>query len=113
MIRRLADEACVPCGEGEGPLPAAELAALCEMLNRWRLDHRGGVARIMKVFEFHSSDAGQEFAQRLVSLAEREDHHPEIHREETRVTVVWWTHRIRGLHRNDFIMAARTDRLLD
>ncbi len=111
MIRRLADERCFPAREGDSPLSGEELAELCEALNRWKLDHREGVARIMKVFSFRSAADRQTFAQGLATLAEREDHHPEIVVEETRVTVVWWTHRLRGLHRNDFIMAAKTDRL--
>jgi len=45
------------------------------------------------------------------SLAEAEGHHPAMLTEWGRVTVTWWTHKIRGLHRNDFVMAAKTDRL--
>jgi 4a-hydroxytetrahydrobiopterin dehydratase len=45
-------------------------------------------------------------------IAEEEGHHPSILTEWGRVTVTWWTHKIKGLHRNDFIMAAKTDRLL-
>jgi len=45
-------------------------------------------------------------------IAEAEDHHPLVVTEWGRVTVQWWTHKIGGLHQNDFIMAAKTDRLL-
>jgi len=46
-------------------------------------------------------------------LADAEDHHPTLLVEWGRVTVSWWTHSLGGLHRNDFVMAARTDRILD
>jgi 4a-hydroxytetrahydrobiopterin dehydratase len=49
------------------------------------------------------------FTNQIASLAETEDHHPLIITEWGRVTVHWWTHKIKGLHRNDFIMAAKTD----
>jgi 4a-hydroxytetrahydrobiopterin dehydratase len=45
-------------------------------------------------------------------LAEEEDNHPMIVTEYGRVTVTWWTHKIKGLHKNDFIMAAKTDQLI-
>ena len=51
------------------------------------------------------------FTNRVGALAEAEDHHPALLTEWGRVTVTWWTHKIRGLHRNDFIMASKTNRL--
>jgi 4a-hydroxytetrahydrobiopterin dehydratase len=52
-----------------------------------------------------------DFTNKVGGLAEEEDHHPAILTEYGKVTVVWWTHAIKGLHRNDFIMAAKTDQL--
>ena len=49
---------------------------------------------------------------RVGALAESEGHHPALLTEWGRTTVTWWTHKIRGLHRNDFIMAAKTDSLV-
>jgi 4a-hydroxytetrahydrobiopterin dehydratase len=51
------------------------------------------------------------FTQRVGELAEEEGHHPMLRTEWGKVTVSWWSHKIRGLHRNDFIMAAKTDAL--
>ena len=53
-----------------------------------------------------------ELTNKIAAIAEEEDHHPLINLEWGRVTVAWWTHLIKGLHKNDFIMAARTDQLL-
>ncbi|HSE95394.1 MAG TPA: 4a-hydroxytetrahydrobiopterin dehydratase, partial [Methylomirabilota bacterium] len=55
--------------------------------------------------------AALDFTNRVGALAEAEGHHPALLTEWGRVTVSWWTHAIRGLHRNDFVMAAKTDRL--
>jgi len=54
----------------------------------------------------------QSLTNRVGALAEAEGHHPALLTEWGRVTVTWWTHKIRGLHRNDFIMAAKTDGLV-
>ena len=53
--------------------------------------------------------AGLKFVSKVANLAEEEDHHPEIILEWGKVTVSWWSHKIKGLHKNDFIAAAKTD----
>ena len=53
------------------------------------------------------------FTNRVGQIAEEEDHHPALLTEWGKVTVSWWTHKIRGLHRNDLIMGAKTDELYE
>ena len=48
---------------------------------------------------------------KIANLAEQEDHHPKISLEWGKVSVLWWSHKIKGLHRNDFICASKTDDL--
>ena len=67
---------------------------------------------ISKTFEFNSYLDGIDFVNEIANLAEQEDHHPEIILEWGKVTVVWWSHKIMGLHKNDFICAAKTDSIL-
>ena len=69
------------------------------------------IARLERVFHFPSFADALAFTNRVGALAEEEGHHPALLTEWGRVTVTWWTHKIRGLHRNDFIMAAKTDAL--
>jgi 4a-hydroxytetrahydrobiopterin dehydratase len=69
------------------------------------------VKRLEKVFKFKNFSEALEFTNRVGALAEQEDHHPALLTEWGKVTVNWWTHKIKGLHRNDFIMAAKTDRM--
>src|SRR5207247_9003871 len=72
---------------------------------------RDAIARLERVFHFPTFTAALAFTNRVGALAEAEGHHPALLTEWGRVTVTWWTHKIRGLHRNDFIMAAKTERL--
>ncbi len=62
-------------------------------------------------FKFKNFVQSLEFTNQVGALAEAEGHHPALLTEWGRVTVTWWTHKIKGLHRNDFIMAAKTDQL--
>ena len=89
----------------------AEIAELRPEVRGWRLLERDGIARLERVFQFASFADALAFTNRIGSLAEAEGHHPALLTEWGRVTVTWWTHKIRGLHRNDFIMAAKTDAL--
>ncbi|HMU96796.1 MAG TPA: 4a-hydroxytetrahydrobiopterin dehydratase [Elusimicrobiota bacterium] len=113
MNRRLADEGCRPCDGGASLLAPEELAGLMVSLRLWKLEKIAGVPRIVKTFPFKTFADGMAFARRIADLADAEDHHPTLLVEWGRVTVSWWTHSLGGLHRNDFVMAARTDRILD
>ena len=73
---------------------------------------REGINRLERNFEFPDFVQAMAFTNQVGVLAEEEDHHPAILTEWGRVTVTWWTHKIRGLHRNDFVAAAKTDTLL-
>ncbi len=64
-----------------------------------------------RTFRFRDFAGALAFTARVGAEAEAQGHHPFLLTEWGRVTVTWWTHKIKGLHRNDFIMAARTDRL--
>jgi len=77
----------------------------------WDVVEREGIPRLERVFRFPDFRGALAFTQRVGELAESEHHHPALLTEWGRVTVTWWTHKIRGLHRNDFIMAAKTERL--
>jgi 4a-hydroxytetrahydrobiopterin dehydratase len=89
----------------------AEVAELKREVSGWQLLERDGIARLERVFHFPSFADALAFTNRVGALAEAEGHHPALLTEWGRVTVTWWTHKIRGLHRNDFIMAAKTDAL--
>jgi len=72
---------------------------------------RNGEEQLERTFKFRNFAQALAFTNQVGELAEQEDHHPMMVTEYGKVTVVWWTHKIGGLHRNDFVMAARTDEL--
>jgi 4a-hydroxytetrahydrobiopterin dehydratase len=100
---------CIPCRGGEPPLTEAEIAELKPQVPEWAVVDRDEVLRLERVFKFKNFSTALAFTNRVGELAEAEDHHPTLITEWGRVTVTWWTHKIHGLHRNDFIMAAKTD----
>ena len=100
---------CVPCRGGEPPLSAGEIENFHPEVADWQVVERDGIQMLERVFKFKNFEQALAFTNRVGELAEAEDHHPAILTEWGRVTVTWWTHKIKGLHRNDFIMAAKTD----
>jgi 4a-hydroxytetrahydrobiopterin dehydratase len=92
-------------------LTADELASKLAQVREWHLVKRDGIARIERVFLFPNFAQAMAFAVRVGQEAEEAGHHPAILTEWGRVTVTWWTHRIKGLHRSDFVMASKTDKL--
>jgi 4a-hydroxytetrahydrobiopterin dehydratase len=107
----LTDEKCVPCREGSPRLQGAELDKLLQELPAWKVVERSGIPRLERAFEFEEFSDALAFAVRVGMLAEREDHHPSILVEWGRATVQFWTHKVKGLHRNDAVSAAKTDAL--
>jgi 4a-hydroxytetrahydrobiopterin dehydratase len=105
----LSAERCSACRRDSPRVTEAEIAELTRELRDWQLLERAGIARLERVFQFPNFADALAFTNRVGTLAEAEGHHPALLTEWGRVTVTWWTHKIRGLHRNDFIMAAKTD----
>ena len=93
------------------PLSFVEIADLLPEIPEWQLIDVDGVSRLERVFLFENFSAALTFTNRIAEIAEVEDHHPRIVTEWGRVTVQWWTYAIEGLHKNDFIMAAKTSLL--
>lgn len=105
MIEALAEADCVACRKGATPLPASEVAALLARLPDWALGAAGRT--IERRFGFADFAGGFAFVSRIAAIAEAQDHHPDLGLGWGYVTVRLQTHAIGGLHRNDFIMAAR------
>ena len=102
---------CVACRKGEPTVTEAELAEYSPQVPAWHIIKVDGIDRLERVFSFPNFVDALAFTNKVGELAESEGHHPALLTEWGKVTVTWWTHKIGGLHRNDFIMAARTDQL--
>lgn len=109
----LLNERCVACRRDAPRVTPDEIALLEPQIESWELIERDGVDRLERTFTFPDFRSALAFTNRIGELAESEGHHPAILTEWGRVRVTWWTHKIRGLHRNDFIMAAKTDQIAD
>jgi len=105
----LAKEPCEACRKGAPTVTPEELAELRLQVPDWEVVRREEIDRLERVFTFPDFARALEFTNRVGVLAEAAGHHPALLTEWGRVTVTWWTHKIRGLHRNDFRMAAQTD----
>lgn len=105
----LAAGKCIPCRGGEPALTVAEIADLQLHVPQWQLKEVDGIKRLERVFKFKNYAEAIAFTNKIAAIAEEEDHHPLMVVEWGRVTVQWWTHVVKGLHKNDFIMAAKTD----
>lgn len=107
----LKDMKCSQPKKSEAPLSDVEIAGLHRQVSDWQIVERDGVKRLVRAFKFRNFVEALGFTNRVGDLAEEEDHHPALLTEWGKVTVTWWTHAVDGLHRNDFIMAAKTDGL--
>src|SRR5258706_722931 len=107
----LTQATCIPCRGGVPTLTEAELAQLLPQVPGWKVAEVAGVPRIQREFTFKDFRSAMEFAVQVGELAEREQHHPDIHLSWGKVMVETWTHKIQGLHQNDFILAAKTNAL--
>jgi len=105
----LAEMKCTVCLAGDTPLDKFEITQYRDKVPDWEIVRENEIDRIKRDFKFKDFASALAFTQAVGDLAEEEGHHPIITLQWGKVTVVWWTHEIRGLHPNDFIMAARSD----
>jgi 4a-hydroxytetrahydrobiopterin dehydratase len=104
---------CVACRADAPPATADDIAAWLPQLPGWKIIEREGAPNLERAFKFKNFAQALAFTDHVGDLAEEEGHHPDILTQWGKVTVWWSTHKIKNLHRNDFIMAARTDVIFD
>ena len=110
-METLREMSCVACRSDAPTVTEAEIAELQPQVPEWEIVEQEGIKKLSRVFRFDDFAGALAFTNALGELAEAEDHHPALLTEWGRTTVTWWTHKIKGLHRNDFVMAAKTDEL--
>ncbi len=107
----LTNEKCTACRRDSPRVTEADIQELKPQIPEWTLGEVDGIPRLERIFGFPNFGQALNFTNRIGALAEEEGHHPAILTEWGRVTISLWTHKIRGLHRNDFVMAAKIDLL--
>jgi 4a-hydroxytetrahydrobiopterin dehydratase len=111
-LMKLSEQQCEACRADAPKVTDEELAVLIGEIPDWIPVVRDGILQLERVFSFRNFAEAMAFSNRVAVIAEESGHHPAILTEWGKVTVTWWSHKIRGLHRNDFILAARTDEVL-
>ncbi|HEY6355562.1 MAG TPA: 4a-hydroxytetrahydrobiopterin dehydratase [Burkholderiaceae bacterium] len=107
---KLADRRCVPCEGGVKPYTAAEARALLAKLDpAWRLDE--DAKQLRREFRFKDFFRTMSFVNAVAHIANGEDHHPDLELGYDYCRIRWSTHAVKGLSENDFICAAKIDRL--
>jgi len=102
---------CEACRVGAPTVSDQERDELSIQIPEWQIVRRKDIQRLERAYKFANFVDALAFTNRVGALAEEQGHHPDLLTEWGRVTVTWWSHKIKGLHKNDFIMAAKTDRL--
>ncbi len=102
---------CITVTTNTPRLADREISEFKSKLPEWRVYEKSGELRLERAFTFKDFNQAVAFTNQVAQIANEEDHHPAILTEWGKVTVTWWTHKIRSLHQNDFIMAAKTDKL--
>ena len=100
---------CTPCQGGIPPLALSEAEALLPQAPDWRLLESG--TRLEQRFAFKNFAAALAFVNRVGDLAEAEGHHPDITFGWGYANILFYTHKIGGMHENDFMMAAKVNTL--
>ncbi len=112
-MTELSKRSCEACRIDAPVLQDNEIKELLSQVPSWKVFEEDNVKKIICSFIFLSYEDSLKFLNKVADLAEKEDHHPEIILEWGKVTVTWWSHKIKGLHKNDFICASKTDALFD
>ena len=110
-MEALGELSCVACRSDAPTVTEAEIAELRPQVPEWEIVEQEGIKKLRRAFRFDDFAKPLAFTNALGELAEEEGHHPALLTEWGRTTVTWWTHKIKGLHRNDFVMAAKADEL--
>lgn len=111
-MENLTQQKCTACHKDAPHVTEEEIAELKPQIPDWSIVDVDGESRLERTYKFSDFKTAIAFTNLIGEAAEEEGHHPALLTEWGKVKVSWWTHAISGLHRNDFIMAAKTDQLV-
>ena len=108
-MEELTEQKCVACRAGAPSVTPEEMKSLQPQVPEWQIIIEDAIPKLDRLFMFKNFKDAIAFTDAVGAAAEDEGHHPRLITEWGRVAVTWWTHKIKNLHKNDFIMAAKTD----
>ncbi len=103
---------CEVCRTGAPQATEEEMVGFMAQIPDWQVVEEAGEKQLLRAYKFKNFRKALAFTNLVGEIAEEAGHHPALLTEWGMVTVRWWTHKINGLHKNDFVMAAKTDQLL-
>ncbi len=110
-MNELSQLSCEACRIDAPHVSDEELKTLIKEIPDWSVVNENNILKLRRAFKFKNFIEALDFGNRTGALAEQHGHHPDLFIEWGKITVTWWSHKMNGLHKNDFIMAAKTDRL--
>lgn len=110
-MRKLHEQPCEACSANAPLVSDEELPVLINEIPDWQPVVENNIMKLRREFMFKNFQEALDFTNRVGALAEEFGHHPDLLTEWGKVTVTWWSHKIKGLHKNDFVLAAKTDRI--
>ena len=110
-MNQLSKLECEACRVGAPLLSPEEIERDLGLVPDWELIEEDNIQKLSRTFATKNYSNTMKFVNEVAALAESANHHPLMIVDFRQVTVIWWSHKIKGLHKNDFIMAAKTSDL--
>ncbi len=107
----LKDQKCEACRKGAPLVTQKEIDELMPQIPDWQIIEEEDIKHLVRTFKFLNFADALSFTAKVGGQADEEGHHPAMLTEWGKVTVTWWSRKIKGLHKSDFIMAAKTDNI--
>ncbi|GEN22384.1 4a-hydroxytetrahydrobiopterin dehydratase [Halomonas cupida] len=111
-MSQLSEQQCEACSWDAPHASESEIREWHEAIPEWQIVDRDGIMQLERSYKFRNFRQALEFTNKVGEIAEEAGHHPALLTEWGKVTVTWWSHEMKGLHKNDFILAARTDEVV-
>ena len=106
-----ASKICQACSADVTAATTREIEEFLQTHQNWNLSTEVDFPQLKREYTFRNFADAQKFANLIGDLAEKEGHHPSILLEYGKVTVLWWSHKIKSLHINDFILSSKTEEI--
>ncbi len=108
-MKKLHEHECEACRRDAPTATSNEISEFKILIPEWEVIEDSGIKKLVRRYQFNNFVNALAFTNKIGEIAEQAGHHPDLLTEWGKVTVTWWSHKIKGLHRNDFIMAAKSD----
>jgi 4a-hydroxytetrahydrobiopterin dehydratase len=110
-MTELHEQQCEACSISATHVSNEDMQTFLKDIPEWEQLCEEGIKKLRRVYKFKNFVEAMAFSNKIAELAEEHGHHPALLTEWGKVTITWWSHEMKGLHKNDFILAAKCDHL--